>query len=69
LFFDYLLDNKDVQNLFIEEFFIKKCEHYLSKKENEKADELIEMVVHDIFLEHSSKFPNWRVVEIQQKVI
>ena len=27
------------------------------------------MVVHDMFLEQSAAFPDWRVVEIQQEVI
>lgn len=27
------------------------------------------MVIHDMFLEHTSKFPDWRVVEIQQQII
>jgi len=34
-----------------------------------KADELIGMVVHNLFLEPSAQIQDWRVVEIQQKLI
>lgn len=64
--FWYLWDNKDIQTLFVEDFFIRNCEMYLRKKDPQAATELIEMVMHDMFLEHTSKFPDWRVVQIQQ---
>lgn len=28
------------------------------------ANEMIEMVMNDLFLEHTCQFPDWRVVEI-----
>lgn len=38
---------------------------YLVKKEPAKAAELIELVVHDLFLEHTSILSDWRVIEVQ----
>lgn len=65
----YLWDNKAIQEMFVNDFFIKNCENYFRKKEREKVKELIEVVVNDLFLEHTSKFPEWRLVVIQQRVI
>jgi hypothetical protein len=48
----YLWDNKDIQNTFIDEF-LKNCNEHLANKEKQKAIELIELVVHDLFLEHT----------------
>ena len=62
--FWYLWDNKQVHELFVNEFLIKNCEAYFQRQEVEKAQELIEVVVNDLFLEHTGKFPEWRLVEI-----
>lgn len=62
--FWYLWDNKDIQNTFIDDYFIKKCHEHFNRKEQKEASELIEMVVHDLFIENTAQFPLWRVVEI-----
>lgn len=63
----YLWDNAEVRDLFVKEYFITTCSTDLRSDDSQaelRANQLIEMVVHDMFLEQSIKFPDWRVVEI-----
>lgn len=40
-----------------------------NNKDSDEANLLIEMIVHNLFLEHTNQFPDWRVVQIQERVI
>lgn len=50
----YLWDSKEIQDTFVQDYFIKNCNEHFKKQEKQQALDMIEMVVHDLFLEHTS---------------
>lgn len=59
-----LWESPEILTLFIDEYIIKECRAHFDNKQPTKANEILEMVVHHLFVEHTAQVSEWRVIEI-----
>lgn len=59
-----LWDNVEVQDEFVKVFIIQQSKEYLNANRPKKVEELLEMVVQNLFIDYTSQISDWRLVEI-----
>ena len=59
-----LWDNQEVQDEFVKVFVIQQCKEHLNANRPKKVEEILEMVVQNLFIDYTSQVSDWRLVEI-----
>ena len=65
----YLWDNPEIQKIFTDNYMIQYSNEQLRKDRKDKVKSFFDLIINHLFVEHTSLFPDWRIVEIQQKLI